>query len=1209
MKAFKRKSGNKNKNTPGNTGSDFFQAKLQVGQPGDQYEQEADAMADQVVQMNASDQGAWASQPLHQEETEESVQKSPVTESATPAKPLAESVTPVSLSEAEEEPLQKKESEEDLLQNQEGEALQATTDPGENIETEEGEAGSLQMKSDQPSFVSPDMESQIAHPTGGSEMDDMTRSGMESSFGADFSQVKIHTDQHAVQMSRSLGAQAFTHGNDIYFNEGNYKPSADSGRHLLAHELTHTLQQGSSTAVQGKIVQKEGDELMEEQNQTEFGLPDGTTIETSSSPGQMILPLIHFPRFKNRNADRFPPNMELRKGKRPSTDQRPIWRREMNESVTSGLDEKLNEARTQFGLGNDDNIYYFLKPTNGKPLRVFGTRALLLENSLIPFWDREGNPATFQVDHINEDQLGGDDDIYNYELLEATANGSAGPTIAGEIRSRIKGAIEAVEADPDQASEFDSAFPYGTSAEEITRLKSDYDITFTSREFTKEVSGNPDVYWGALEFVDNPHLELLQVMSPAEMQEEGLQGGNPDHLMIFPGSAGGLAVQLPWGSDQPAGEYVDLSSSNIQLFAESRIALFGASFNPVGLENSGNVGFLRVEAFKSDGSTVLQVAGNSTFDWTLDPIPGLEYGGAINKESVAGSVRNSLRLPGLSPIRMDYVSIDPAKGLMATGKVLPTVPLVQDADIDLVIEGDNIRLRKIFNTGELNFPSPFNVSDSSLEIFMGTEGLGAEGNINFGINQVGEGHISATASTAGGFELEGVFNFDSDLFDPAAINVEYKENTWTIGGEIGIHEGKVRGVKSATITASYSENTFSATGEAELDMPGIERGNMDIQYGAEGFSIGGNFDLSSDIPGIRGGNVEARVAKPDGAEAYDILVSGTAQPDIPGISTSLTVTYENGALTIEGSAAYSRGMLSGTLEVGATNRPIGEEGQPIGEPDENMRVYGGGELTLQLTPWLAATAGVRLLPNGEIEVNARLSSDSYEVFRRREINRNLFRVPTIEIPLFAIPLGPRSIGLVAQIGGGLDFTAGFGPGELRNLSAEITYNPEREEETTVAGHGEFAIPADAGLTLRGDLGLGVSVAIASLSGGIELTGTLGLEGEALAEVDVNWSPQTGLALDASGRITVNPKFIFEINAFARASLGIGFLSVSETWRHNLAAYEWGPGIQFGIVFPVHYREGEPFDMSFDDIEVIYPDLDVIDMAKGLASDIKNDLFA
>ncbi len=77
----------------------------------------------------------------------------------------------------------------------------------------------------------------------GNGMDDHTQSFMENSFGADFSGIRIHTGDYAVQLSRELNAQAFTLGNDIYFNSGKYDPSSGGGRHLLAHELTHTLQQ------------------------------------------------------------------------------------------------------------------------------------------------------------------------------------------------------------------------------------------------------------------------------------------------------------------------------------------------------------------------------------------------------------------------------------------------------------------------------------------------------------------------------------------------------------------------------------------------------------------------------------------------------------------------------------------------------------------------------------------------------------------------------------------------------------------------------------------------------------------------------------------------------------------------------------------------------------------------------------------------------
>ncbi len=73
---------------------------------------------------------------------------------------------------------------------------------------------------------------------------------MESRFGADFSDVRIHTGAEAAQLSRDLQAQAFTHGRDIYFGAGRYDPGTETGKRLLAHELTHTIQQTGGARLQ-----------------------------------------------------------------------------------------------------------------------------------------------------------------------------------------------------------------------------------------------------------------------------------------------------------------------------------------------------------------------------------------------------------------------------------------------------------------------------------------------------------------------------------------------------------------------------------------------------------------------------------------------------------------------------------------------------------------------------------------------------------------------------------------------------------------------------------------------------------------------------------------------------------------------------------------------------------------------------------------------
>ncbi|MBC8724317.1 DUF4157 domain-containing protein [Paraburkholderia sp. 31.1] len=78
---------------------------------------------------------------------------------------------------------------------------------------------------------------------GGSGMDHSTRTRMETAFGVDFSGVRIHHDANSNELSQSLSARAFATGRDVYFRQGEYNPGTSGGRELLAHELTHVVQQ------------------------------------------------------------------------------------------------------------------------------------------------------------------------------------------------------------------------------------------------------------------------------------------------------------------------------------------------------------------------------------------------------------------------------------------------------------------------------------------------------------------------------------------------------------------------------------------------------------------------------------------------------------------------------------------------------------------------------------------------------------------------------------------------------------------------------------------------------------------------------------------------------------------------------------------------------------------------------------------------------
>ncbi|MEZ4589764.1 MAG: DUF4157 domain-containing protein [Chloroflexota bacterium] len=91
------------------------------------------------------------------------------------------------------------------------------------------------------------IEAQINQSRGGGQpMEDSIRQPMEQAFGADFSDVRIHTDAQAHNLNEAIQARAFTTGNDIYFKEGEYSPSNTAGQELLAHEITHVIQQGKT---------------------------------------------------------------------------------------------------------------------------------------------------------------------------------------------------------------------------------------------------------------------------------------------------------------------------------------------------------------------------------------------------------------------------------------------------------------------------------------------------------------------------------------------------------------------------------------------------------------------------------------------------------------------------------------------------------------------------------------------------------------------------------------------------------------------------------------------------------------------------------------------------------------------------------------------------------------------------------------------------
>jgi hypothetical protein len=114
---------------------------------------------------------------------------------------------------------------------------------------------------------------------GGQTLDSATSERMGAATGEDFSNVRVHTSSEADELNQQLSAKAFTTGQDIFFKEGAYDPGSSGGQELLAHELTHVVQQrnGAVPGGGGKMkVNAPGDSFEQEADSVAHGVASGT---------------------------------------------------------------------------------------------------------------------------------------------------------------------------------------------------------------------------------------------------------------------------------------------------------------------------------------------------------------------------------------------------------------------------------------------------------------------------------------------------------------------------------------------------------------------------------------------------------------------------------------------------------------------------------------------------------------------------------------------------------------------------------------------------------------------------------------------------------------------------------------------------------------------------------------------------------------------
>jgi hypothetical protein len=1042
------------------------------------------------------------------------------------------------------------------------------------------------------SSIPTSVEDNLSNKGGGAPLPSSVNESMSNALGSNLDHVRVHNDSDAVQMSNALNAQAFTHKNDIYFNQGKYDINSTAGRHLLAHEVTHTLQQGGQNSIQ----RTKGNKTTAKTNQPPSpGWYEGDEgqIDLRENVKKFFVAKITVPNVKHIFTTNYA-NLPHKPDERENT-QRDLWVKkalESRETIAKKIEEKANKENGFRNIEDfNGNKIYFFKLKASKKDFVIGTLDEVINSIILPSWNMRGEWANKHVDHKTELQLGGANTLDNMWLLEATANMSSGALINSELNRKIDVLVKAGNEKADLWK--------GKKVPTATEIRKNHFITV--KEYIKggTVKGDESDRFVMEEITQKVKpLDGLKALTKKEVDTLKLRGTSSLIKIYFRRSeeqARGWFFDVPNWKPEETVRTKDPFPATIKNIQFDKLT-YSPQNNP-----DQDVGKLEGTAFKyvEDKKFLLK----KPVTLYLKESPAIDFGGYVPNSAFQEAVKDCDFIPA-SPVRVDEVTFDNKQGLVVKGKLLPTIPFMEKADIDIIIDGDGVKLKKVFTSGEIKLPEPFSVSDTTLEIQVGSKGMSVNGMINFGIKNVGEGCLSGSVDQKGNIKLNGTFNVASDLFEKSAICFTYErtsegESRYAIGGHISLGEGKVKGLKKAEADVMFGNNKLFAKATAEPDIKGVEPIEMFLNIEKDKYSFGGKVPLTGLVPRIKQGELEIEVTKdPSGLK---INGKGTVVPDIPGIENDprITISYNDGGILIQGDLPFKleKAKAEGSITVGITNLVVDENNQPTGEIADDWTVFGNGRVSIALAKNILAEASVTLQPNGDIIVSGKVGLDRSKQdeskSKKPPFEHTIFEVKPPPIILFAIP--PIGASLTLKIKGGARVYASLVPPRIQELSLELIglnlTNPDDNAEIVgliaigMSGKGGFELY----LTLTATLSL---LGVANVSG--SLKGSVGLEANADAKADLKarWSKAKGLTLE-KGELSVDAKaqFLAKLVGQIRVYLDL-WLAEIDIWEEELeiASVSFGDQYDVGFKVPMLMDDGELKAGELNENSFEHPDL-------------------
>ncbi|RKT20018.1 uncharacterized protein DUF4157 [Streptomyces sp. 1114.5] len=1050
---------------------------------------------------------------------------------------------------------------------------------------------------------------------GGRPLEAGTRDRLSANLRHDFTPVRVHTGPEADAAARALGARAYTVGHDVVFAHGSYDPLTAPGRALIAHELAHVAQHGGR-AHAPNLLAAGGNHLpaasaaLEQQAEhaaalSERPLPPGWSWQRATAP------------FLGRAEENPPPATVWQ----PFTvtyagQQRTVETvRQLPEDPTvvlvdlgafvlpreKGPWQKEYQALAAMNA-KDGGALQAVTDVSGRYIRAElwerraptdELRALWLQRVKWPaelarqWWYEAGGkkqdagefrPASqadkTQIDHVIELQLGGTNLPNNLAPHDAKDNMASGRRIWTDLRNAASQVVKALnQQNPDfrprsltlRFSDVVQQGTYEAPALETLPVAPEQQDAVIARRRGQAVNSLA---------VHNTALADLQAGSrPNQADVARLEKAFADRTP-YPLSAGAVSQVLrvapeirPTVPDPIAGDQANdaarelipgMGLKSLHRTVDHRHDTVTANFEDV---RAGTRLPLAVSPLKGGGDFLLNV---------VDP------GAAGRLAFPDKGKRIEFTYPYLSTGHLDLRMAE--EGLVGKGAITPSIPLLNRRPIDVTLDSQGLHASVSPPLDALSLP-PFKLTDTSLAISLGP-GFTAGGHLGFELARVVTGDLNAEADTAGLFAT-GTLHATVPGLDRAEAKVRYRPDTG-VTGRLDLRATPRAGlVTGGSVVVDFAGGRWGASGEVNLSVLGTP---IDLKVARRGDHLVYTGHGTVTVPGLNPFDLRA---------SYDgerVTGSGHTTFTILGLDGEMELGYDEGHFTGKGSIKLKRDRVSGKLEAVL---------------DREGRISGKGEVELQIRPGLVGRAAVLLSPDQLLRVEGELRFPPYRFLEPRGNRYQIFDIPFPEIPLFAVPLGPVSLGLVAQLSAAAAFRYSFGPGEIRDLVLSAAFNPlEADTDLKVGAKARLVLPAEAGLELRLRAAAGLSAGVASITGGISVTGGVLLRGGLNAEAELVYARKV-LAFHAQAQIKVQPVLTLAITADITAKAR---LLGEKSWPYELAAYAFDTGLEFGLIAPFDYESDKPLRLpEAKDIQWITPKIDVLALAGQITDRVRSGL--